>query len=547
VTGKNRRLKPLSKDDPPPQSKEDERVASYGTRLAQPEIAGRTLVGFVTDSAHAAGRPGKYTATLILGIPGLHWFHETTVDMNEILASGDSPLGPRAATGLPTLRLSKDEPYSSVEFRTNAAGYLAEAVVEVEARDVDDAEVKAHDIVLPMLSWLSFFYTIPADVSTFKIVEETTGSQWLAVNMLGQRKRAYDPINVRLVDPALRLLLASYREGMITTNPFYQLLCFWKVTEGVRQRRAELGERAKANNQQFGRPKERLPTASQEIPGFPATGSTLEPYLGRSFVDALDKGLQDAYRHAIAHLDPTRSVLSIDRTSDMQVCEQAVPLVRYMSHEMLLHELEAAPIWERSAAGYTFVEWIDHVLTTLASMSQRRESAEYVTPQDVIASMGDLALMPGLATAVTDAFYHLEGFNMVENKRPITNPPSVRLTSLGHEAVATSIAAVLDLPGRWRFLAPEQQRFLRALRLRNAQISRATDRYPSLFRFIPIGEVFVEMQGSWDAARDGAAAKELALSLTAKRLSGFQPDEAAVANVLPRYEGLWCVEHAGEQ
>ncbi len=54
----------------------------------------------------------------------------------------------------------------------------------------------------------------------------------------------------------------------------------------------------------------------------------------------LDNELQDAFRNAIAHLDPMRSVLTIDNIDDVKAAERAVPIIRYISRVMLGNELQ---------------------------------------------------------------------------------------------------------------------------------------------------------------------------------------------------------------
>jgi hypothetical protein len=118
-----------------------------------------------------------------------------------------------------------------------------------------------------------------------------------------------------------RRLLAAYREGMNSTNVFYQALSFSKVIEGLGPL---LGtDRAKKAL--------RFPDDLKAVPG---SAPVFGRFLGRKFNWAVDQ-LRPLIRNAIAHLDPLQSVLDIDHLDDVRACEEAIPVLRYMARMFL--------------------------------------------------------------------------------------------------------------------------------------------------------------------------------------------------------------------
>ena len=82
-----------------------------------------------------------------------------------------------------------------------------------------------------------------------------------------------------------------------------------------------------------------MPAQLDEIPI--VVDSILEsfrPFLGRKFSSIVDH-FRPLVRNAIAHLDPAQDVLDIDRFQDVQACERAVPILRYIARTLIRFEL----------------------------------------------------------------------------------------------------------------------------------------------------------------------------------------------------------------
>ena len=70
------------------------------------------------------------------------------------------------------------------------------------------------------------------EISNYLIIEENTGTRKYSVGVVGKVK-AFNNENPFNVSTEHRRIFAAYREAMNSSNLFYQLLCFFKVTEGI--------------------------------------------------------------------------------------------------------------------------------------------------------------------------------------------------------------------------------------------------------------------------------------------------------------------------
>ena len=177
----------------------------------------------------------------------------------------------------------------------------------------------------------------------YEVLEEQTLVQKWVVNLLGKAK----PLGVNLKalsQPEFRTVFAAYREATNTTNVFYQLLCFYKVIEGVKKIRAKRKKDTldaglvyrEPSNEQIPSPEENLGISNEYLRDY------FRPYLGQKFTKVLDE-FSRVLRNAVAHLDPEGDSLIADEFDDIAQCERAVPVIRYVSKIMLQNELQVVP------------------------------------------------------------------------------------------------------------------------------------------------------------------------------------------------------------
>jgi hypothetical protein len=187
---------------------------------------------------------------------------------------------------------------------------------------------------MAVLSEISFRFDVALDVAGYEAVEEKTEVRWYVFGLVGKVKTFDSEFQLNL-DPERGRLLASYREGLNSTNVFYQALSFYKVGEGVRALRKRQSRKAKGASGNTDTPVEAFPANINELAIESEVARELfQRYLGKPFFDALDD-LKEQIRHAIAHLANLDDVIDHDRYDDVSRCLRAIPVLKYVARTML--------------------------------------------------------------------------------------------------------------------------------------------------------------------------------------------------------------------
>lgn len=227
-----------------------------------------------------------------------------------------------------------------VTFRANGEGLLATAETTVAANSFDDAEACG---------------IRPRAASTKPNQFRAPNSGWRR-RLRDQRGFIRHPTHFRpgaRRDCALqgstagvsrenhRPLLSAFRDGLSSANPLYQVICFYRVIEGVRAVRSSRRQEATKRGIEISDPPERIPTEA-DLPDAARSEfrHSFEPHLGQKFGKVLDE-YRDLLRNAIAHLNPESTHVVADRHKDVMDCHRALPVLRYIAREMLSTELDA--------------------------------------------------------------------------------------------------------------------------------------------------------------------------------------------------------------
>lgn len=260
-----------------------------------------------------------------------------SLDLEEIVKSGDSLLV--ASPGLDMVIEIVDSGGVRLDFIQNSSGRLGHVLMEVVAANFADAATAAHDLIMPALSRLAFQANTPLDVKASVILEKATQSIRLASVLVGQ----YQPLPLvpGTSTQEQRMLLASYREGLNSTAPLYQILCFHKVIEGARGfQKRRLRAAIRSNSDAPPDPmRKRFPDRLSDLPASPEWENTLlEPYLGMTFAE-IDTAIGQTMRDAVAHITPGKGHLVADYLQDLENCRGLVPVLRLMAHKIIEMEL----------------------------------------------------------------------------------------------------------------------------------------------------------------------------------------------------------------
>lgn len=318
-------------------------------QIARPRTNTRLFFSIVPEFAPAderskirrtpTGSRGVYRVTFILGIPGKQIFY-SDLDFAQLLASGESLLlEPNGRTLKVEIFNEKDR--AEVLFIPNDQGIFAKAQMRVTAEDFRQARNTAIDLIMPILSWWSYEYDVALDVVGHQILEEATESVNYGFGVIGQTKAIGVPVGA-WSNPEYRAVLSAYREAVNALNVFYQFLCFYRVVEGVKHLRDRRRKATLMSGAPYREPdNERIALADAILDVDPDERQRFLPYLGMKFTRVLDE-MREVLRNAAAHLDPTQDLVA-DKAEDLTKCEEAIPVIRYISRAMLRHEIEADP------------------------------------------------------------------------------------------------------------------------------------------------------------------------------------------------------------
>ncbi len=282
------------------------------------------------------GGAGIYQVTMILCIPGKATYYDNLA-LAHLAQSGESLL--EIGRFEYDLTLTSGEVTGLATFTSNSRGLLSTIKIRLQVQSFQDARRFAYDMAAPCLSWWSYRYDVPLDIKGYEVLEEFTGTRQYVVGMLGKAKD-FDREEFFTFGQEFRSILAIYREAVNSTNLFYKVLSFYKVTEGVRSLLVERRQKALQSNEPWSDPVEIIPDNLDDIQSDKWDKEIFKPFLGKKFNWVLDH-YRSLIRNAVAHLDPTSRVLDADKFEDIGACENAIPVLKYIARKMLNRELQA--------------------------------------------------------------------------------------------------------------------------------------------------------------------------------------------------------------
>lgn len=295
-----------------------------------------------SDSRHnlsngSIGSSGTYAITYSLAVPGTS-VNQTEADFDALEESGDSLLA--VTTSEPEL-VFVDDSLPVVAATVNANGRLGTLRHDVVAADFHSAARTSYDQIMPLLSRWAFDHDAPITVSGVELLEVATDARKLIATFVGAVK-TFSASSYECSAEA-KQALASYREGLSSSEPLYQALSYFKVIEMVFHVRA--AERARSRKERLPtlHPSEKFPTSTEFLHPFDKEmyGGYFAPYLGKKFTAVRDD-LKGSLRNSIAHLDPGRDPFGVDTYDDLLTVERNLPVLRYMARVLLASILHPA-------------------------------------------------------------------------------------------------------------------------------------------------------------------------------------------------------------
>lgn len=356
---------PQTKKPPPPLTTD---IASLGLAGIQQHLLMRLRYRDPNDPRNAGGfggMPGQYKVVFTLSRPGFPLLPERNYSASTNL-KGDSHL----AITKPALKFLNGEDFDQLELECNTPdgriiftgypndqGFLGKLESEhFHANDFSDAALKAHHALSPALSNISLYLDVPSHIYQMDVTEIRTGSTRMSVtapfpDVPGSMPPEYAPSKDLLKYASL------YREALNSNSPNYQFLCWYKVIEGLRDRRqrtrAQAAIEAKAKGEKpLSYPDERLPAdraeqdkwlnaifpLPQELDEMALASIFIKEAVGRKISNLIDKGEElHELRNKIAHavLDSGEVTISIDDGLDIDEVNKWLPLTKCIARYLL--------------------------------------------------------------------------------------------------------------------------------------------------------------------------------------------------------------------
>lgn len=229
--------------------------------------------------------------------------HSRTFELRSVLTK--EPNGPQAnwndpnsgGSHLHTLpkgsNLEFTTPFGKVHFEPNKDGELSLVIGRLQATSIHDAIFQFTRMLGPILDWLSYVKRIPLRAPM--IIANDLEAAIMTFGMVSPPKPAtMTPIDFK-VHWELASVYALYREARNSDSPYYRLLCFYKILEGLLTRlRTDLRLRMREANIKVMEPKLLVPF-HEDI------GNYLRPHCGTPMKQFFDTFLQGEFRNVMAH------------------------------------------------------------------------------------------------------------------------------------------------------------------------------------------------------------------------------------------------------
>lgn len=308
------------------------------------------------------GAPGHYRVVFTFSRPGFSIQPENSFSFEGGI-EGDSHL----AISPPAIQWSGPNPPVTIHVMTltpmgkhvfrglpNKNGFLGKLVLDqIDSTDLKAAYRAAYGAIGSFLSASSVYSDIPLNIFQADVTELRTGNSALFyVN--SYRDAAPGRLPDDALPPDFRLYASLYREALNTSSPRYQLLCFFKIIEGIRQRNA----RKVAEARDLGlsippRPRESIPAERKEQIAwmdsiFPQARVWDEMTLESTFVsEALGKKVNwvidehlSKIRTRVAHafLDSGEPTFSSDDATERDEVLHWLPLAKCIARLLLRNE-----------------------------------------------------------------------------------------------------------------------------------------------------------------------------------------------------------------
>jgi SEC-C motif len=312
--------------------------------------------------------PGKYKVLFTLNRPGYPLRSERMISSSEQL-EGDSHLaiadpavkyvdGRRYEFDKLMFEATTDNGHFVFHGKANKKGMLGTVETEpFEAQHFGDAALRALHAVAPTLSSISTALDVPVSIYQMEVIELRTNTRRISLKTPFSDVFGWIPA-LESVTPEQQKYISLYREALNSNSDNYSYLCFYRIIEGLRNRREQLRRKAvsealASGEKPIAKPDERIPSGKQEQiewlnglyssprdwDSFALSVVFIPDVVGKRIRHLIDKGEHlHKLRNKIAHavVDSGEPIISIDVGPDIEEVAKWLPITKLIARYLLL-------------------------------------------------------------------------------------------------------------------------------------------------------------------------------------------------------------------
>ncbi|SNB79348.1 hypothetical protein SAMN06265338_11112 [Rhodoblastus acidophilus] len=174
----------------------------------------------------------------------------------------------------------------------NSAGELSMISMNLMAQNNMEAKFIFIDLIGSFIDYISYIKNTPIRISKIRIKDNKNDAQY--IDIISPFRPSF-LIDAEIeVFNELRPIYALFREARNSDSAYYQLLCYYKIMEGINTLKSKQIKRAK----KFGF---KLTALADIVPNHRDLSHEIRPYIGKSIQHFKDNFLTRRYRDAAAH------------------------------------------------------------------------------------------------------------------------------------------------------------------------------------------------------------------------------------------------------
>lgn len=229
-----------------------------------------------------------------------------------------------------------------LNFHRNPLGEVSTVSADLLANSSEEAHAMFVSRLTSFLDRMSYLASVPLFVDLVVVTELATDRQ--SMYFVSPPRSAQVNAGGEVLHIEMAPVYALYREAQNSVSPYYRVLCFFKIMEGLLlSLRSEMRKRARDAGIELNKVKSFVPN-HEDLP------AGLRMYAGKPIKDVFDNFLQKEFRDAMAHFNlKGRNPLNVSaydtwrRFVDVAFLSDLCVRALIIQHEHLLTAFDRAP------------------------------------------------------------------------------------------------------------------------------------------------------------------------------------------------------------